>query len=129
MKAIITMRTIDPGGSVLPYPPAVFADQELEDEYAAADEVIEQRLGRRPQCLVNPYGHVDGRVWRLVRGRHRDATKARLPPLSVDEDKAALPRIDSDYLRSALLYRSSTIPCSRGYLAFRSLLRSLRGTQ
>jgi len=48
VKAIITIRTIDPGGSVLPYPPAVFADQELEDEYAAADEVIEQRLGRPP---------------------------------------------------------------------------------
>ncbi len=111
MKTIITMHTIDPSGSVLPYPPAVFADQELEDECAAADEVIEQRLGRRPQYLAYPYGYIDERVRRLVRGRYRDAVTTRLPPLGVDADKAALPRIDSYYLRSALLYRSSTIPC------------------
>ncbi len=55
----MTMHTIDPSGSVLSYPPAVFADQALKDECAAADEVNVQRIGRRPQYLAYSYSYID----------------------------------------------------------------------
>ncbi len=104
-------------------------DRELEDECAAADETIVRRLGRRPQYFAYPYGFSDERTRRFVRGRYRAGVTNRLRPLRPDDDSAALPRIDSYYLRSALLYRRIETPLARAYLAVRSLLRTLRGTQ
>ena len=86
MRAVITFHSIDDSGTVLPYPPALFADllvalhesdlpavgvlfeahtsshpdlrklqlEEIAAECAAADEIIEQRLGRRPQYFATP---------------------------------------------------------------------------
>lgn len=105
------------------------SEEAIEAECTAADEIIESRLGRRPAYFAYPYGRTDSRVARITEKRYRGCVTTILRPLGGAEDRAALPRIDSYYLRSPWLYRRLDAVTTRAYFRARSLLRSLRGSQ
>lgn len=101
----------------------------MADECERADRAIEERLGRRPTYFAYPYGRHDAGARELVRARYRAGVTVELGELRGGEDAAALPRLDTYYLRAPWLYRSLEGPLPRAYLALRGLLRRVRGSQ
>lgn len=102
-------------------------DAAVVAECARADDAIERRLGRRPRYFAYPYGHHDARVRRLLVGRYGACVTTDLRYLGGRDDLAALPRLDSYYLRTPWTYRDLGSPRTRAYLAARHGLRRLRG--
>lgn len=98
----------------------------LEEECSLADEMIRTRLGRAPEYFAYPYGYYDARVKKYIRNRYKAAVTTELRLLRGLEDPAALPRIDSYYLRSPHVYRRLDSTTFRGYLVLRNLARRLR---
>lgn len=93
-----------------------------------ADEAIERRLGRRPAYFAYPYGRFDDRARAFARRRYRASVTTVLRELEGGEDPAALPRIDTYYLRPSWMHRRLDSPLPRAWLAFRGVLRRLRGS-
>lgn len=102
------------------------ADAEIEREMAAADDLIAEHLGRRPQFFAYPYGYHDARVRGLAAARYRAAFTTDLRFLPDIIDPAAVPRLDSHYLRSGYLVRHLGSHAARSYLQCRRLLRCVR---
>lgn len=102
---------------------------EMEDECEMADELIENKLGRRPQYFAYPYGYKDDHVCDFARSRYKATVTTELRMLGSNEDSANLPRLDSYYLKGDWLQDNLSNPMSKAYLALRSVMRSLRGTQ
>lgn len=102
-------------------------DVAMVDECARGDAVIERRLGRRPRFFAYPYGHHDARVRAIVGARYRACLTTELRELRGGEALAALPRLDSYYLRSAWTVRDLEGRSSRLHLRLRGALRRLRG--
>ena len=102
-------------------------DEAIDAEMEEADEVIERRLGRRPQYFAYPYGYHDERVRAIARRRYRAAFTTKLDYLGGNVGLDELPRLDTHYLRSPALTRSLATQPTRAYIAFRRALRRLRG--
>lgn len=102
---------------------------DMEQQCETADELIEQRLGRRPLYFAYPYGYKNERVCDLARQRYRATVTTELGVLTGDEDAAKLPRLDSYYLQSGWMQKNLDSTFARTYLSLRSCMRSLRGTQ
>lgn len=101
---------------------------ELQQECATADELIESHLGRRPRYFAYPYGYHDAEAVKFISRRYEAAVTTRLGTLSQRAQLALLPRLDSYYLRAHWLHQRLDSPLCRSYLGFRRLLRTLRGT-
>ncbi|CAG0989827.1 Gellan lyase [Gammaproteobacteria bacterium] len=71
----------------------------LEDETAGCAERIAAVLGVRPARFAYPYGAVNDDVARVARDVFVDSCTTELRPLSDDEDRALLPRLDAFYFR------------------------------
>jgi peptidoglycan/xylan/chitin deacetylase (PgdA/CDA1 family) len=99
----------------------------VAEEYDSANEIIERRLGRRPRFFAYPYGYSNLRVRELARCRYRACLTTELRPLRCEEDMAALPRLDSYYLRSGWIYENLRAPQSRLSVGLRGILRRWRG--
>lgn len=99
------------------------------NECESSDEIIEQKLGRRPRYFAYPYGFNDENTREFMRDRYRASFTTELRYLTAEEDYAALPRLDSFYLKPAFLHRRLHSPLTRSYLEFRGFLRRVRGTQ
>lgn len=104
-------------------------DIEIEDELEQADAAIEARVGRRPAYFAYPYGFSDARVRAVASRRYAACFTTRLNFLGDDDDLAALPRLDSHYLRSPRMMRALASPAIRHYVGLRGLLRRLRGSE
>jgi peptidoglycan/xylan/chitin deacetylase (PgdA/CDA1 family) len=102
---------------------------QMQDECEQADQLIEQRMGRRPRFFAYPFGYHNPRVRDFARARYQAALTTELRTLVRDEDRAALPRLDSYYLRSAWRIRHLDTATVRGWLALRNGLRNIRGSQ
>lgn len=102
------------------------ADAEIETEMAAADDLIAARLGRRPQFFAYPYGYHDARIRGLAAARYSAAFTTDLRFLPNIIDPAAVPRLDSHYLRSGHLVRNLGSHATRFYIECRRLLRRVR---
>jgi len=109
------MRTLTPG--------------QVEEECTRADELIEKRLGRRPDYFAYPFGYHNKEVRDLVRPRYKATVTTELRRLGSEEDSAALPRLDTYYLQSAVSIRNIDSLLLRGYLAVRNILRTWKGSQ
>jgi peptidoglycan/xylan/chitin deacetylase (PgdA/CDA1 family) len=101
----------------------------IAEECERADRTIEERLGRRPAYFAYPYGRHDARARDLARARYRASVTVALGELRGGEDSAALPRLDTYYLRSPLVYRHLEGALPRAYLALRGVLRRIRGSE
>ena len=102
-------------------------DAAVAEECARADASIERRLGRRPRFFAYPYGYNDARVRAVAGARYRACLTTEMRCLGGEEVPAALPRLDSHYLRSGWVLRNPTGLSSRFYLAARGALRRLGG--
>jgi peptidoglycan/xylan/chitin deacetylase (PgdA/CDA1 family) len=105
------------------------SDQQMEEECAAADDIIERRLGRRPQYFAYPFGYHNSLARAVAARRYRGAVTTELRSLGFQEDSAALPRLDSYYFQTEKRIRGLDSTATRVYLGVRSLLRTLRGSQ
>ncbi len=103
--------------------------ERMQEECEQADSIIESRLGRRPQYFAYPFGYHDSKVRDFARERYRGTVTTELRSLPGEPDYAALPRLDSYYLRSPLMIRNIGSASMRGYLAARNVLRNLKGSQ
>ncbi len=104
-------------------------DVKLAEECRKADTLIADRLGRRPRYFAYPYGYSNPRLRDHARATYRAAVTTELRVLRAQEDVAALPRLDSYYLRVPWLTRNLESPIARAYLWLRGMLRQLRGNQ
>lgn len=101
--------------------------QTLEQECVTADEIIADRLGRRPRYFAYPYGYSTDQVRAFARIRYAASLTTELRFLSTSEDYTALPRIDSYYLQSPWTYRRLGTLTTRSHLTVRRLARRLKG--
>ena len=101
-------------------------DARIIDECRVADDMIEQRLGRRPRLFAYPYGHADERVRRAVAGRYAACFSTRLDYLRDQADLADLPRLDTYFLRAPTLFRHVLSAPVHSYIALRAVIRRLR---
>jgi peptidoglycan/xylan/chitin deacetylase (PgdA/CDA1 family) len=104
-------------------------DRRIAEECDAADGIIEERLGRRPRYFAYPFGHFSARARDLARDRYRASVTTQLRPLGDDDDPAALPRLDSYYLRAPWVFRRLDAPLPRLYLGLRGVMRRIRGSE
>jgi peptidoglycan/xylan/chitin deacetylase (PgdA/CDA1 family) len=104
-------------------------EERIAAECLEADRLIEARLGRRPQYFAYPYGYSNARARACARARYRGCVTTRLDTVRDGEDPAALPRLDSYYLRAPWVYGRLDGALPRAYLALRGALRRLRGAE
>jgi peptidoglycan/xylan/chitin deacetylase (PgdA/CDA1 family) len=103
------------------------SEAEIEAEMEESDAAIESHLGRRPQFFAYPYGYHDARVRSLAGKRYKGCFTTRLDYLAASDAPAALPRLDSHYLRSARLVGALPSKSTHAYIGLRRALRRLRG--
>jgi peptidoglycan/xylan/chitin deacetylase (PgdA/CDA1 family) len=103
--------------------------QELAEECQFADDVIEKRLGRRPQYFAYPFGYYNESVKEFTGGIYDACMTTELSPLQDNEEKEKLPRLDSYYLRNPLPFENFESTISKTYLSARRLLRKLKGSE
>jgi peptidoglycan/xylan/chitin deacetylase (PgdA/CDA1 family) len=96
-------------------------------ECERANETIERRLGRRPRFFAYPYGYYNARIRAIAGARYRACVTTEFRPLRGDDAPAALPRLDSYYLRSAWVLRNLAGWRGSIYLGLRGALRGLKG--
>ena len=101
----------------------------MEAECDQADSLIEQRLGRRPRYFAYPYGYHNRSVREFAGKRYTGTVTTELRSLGVNNDMAALPRLDSYYLQTHGMIRNLDTLRVRGYLALRNTMRNWRGSQ
>jgi peptidoglycan/xylan/chitin deacetylase (PgdA/CDA1 family) len=97
-------------------------------ECERADRIIESRLGRRPAYFAYPYGRLTAVASDYARRRYRASVTTVLGALAGGEDPAALPRIDTYYLRSRWIHQRLDSPVSQAWLTLRAVLRRIRGS-
>ena len=102
-------------------------DEAIATECGEADRIIEQRLGRQPEYFAYPFGYRNARAIDYARSRYRASVTTALGELKGGEDPAALPRLDSYYLRTPWVFRQLDATLPRAYLAMRGVMRRLRG--
>jgi peptidoglycan/xylan/chitin deacetylase (PgdA/CDA1 family) len=102
-------------------------DQSIAVECSKADRIVEERLGRQPQYFAYPYGYRSARALDYARTHYRASVTTELNEIKGKEDTAALPRLDSYYLRARWVFRRLDAAVPRSYLALRGALRRLRG--
>jgi peptidoglycan/xylan/chitin deacetylase (PgdA/CDA1 family) len=102
---------------------------QMSDECGLADQVVEERLGRRPQFFAYPFGYHNAIARDFVRANYSASVTTEMGEIGSRYDRAAIPRLDSYYLKSQWLMRDIQSAPARAYFRLRSMLRNLRGTQ
>jgi len=102
------------------------SDGALWAECDRADEIIASMLGVRPRYFAYPYGFNDTRVRSFARQRYIGSVTADVRMLRPTEDRAALPRLETYYLRKELLFRNLQSPATHAYIALRRAFRRFR---
>lgn len=102
---------------------------QMQDECERADELIGQRLGRRPRHFAYPFGYHNRAAREFARQRYQCSVTTELKPLCRQPDRAAIPRLDAYYLQSPQRIRGLGSARLAGYLAIRNVLRNIRGSQ
>jgi peptidoglycan/xylan/chitin deacetylase (PgdA/CDA1 family) len=98
----------------------------LSEECNRADETIRSMLGVRPRYFAYPYGFNDARVRSYARQRYVGSVTADMRVLRRREDPAALPRLETFYLRKEFLFRNLQSPATNAYIALRRAVRRFR---
>ena len=101
-------------------------DHQIAEECGKADQIIMSRLGRKPRYFAYPFGYHNQMTCDFVRCRYSGAVTTELRKLSIDEDTAVLPRLDTYYLRSRTHIGLIDSPVMHMYLMLRHKIRTLR---
>ena len=104
------------------------SDQQIVDECATANSIIEKYTGRKPTAFAYPYGAHDSRVFDVIRPIYEYAVTTTLDYLSQQYRPHLIPRIDTYYLRKEWLISDIFSPPIRTYIKLRRTLRQLRGS-
>ncbi|HMF21317.1 MAG TPA: polysaccharide deacetylase family protein [Pseudolabrys sp.] len=102
------------------------SDDALWAECDRADDTIASMLGARPRYFSYPYGFNDTRVRSFARERYVGSVTTDVRMLLQTEDPAALPRVETYYLRKEFLFRNLQSPATHGYIALRRVFRRFR---
>ena len=105
----------------------LLGSEAIAEELAAADEVIEARLARRPAYFAYPYGYHNAHVRAVTRERYAACFTTELDYLDSALSHDAIPRLDSHYLRSRRIVRALPGRAGYSYIALRRLIRRLQG--
>jgi peptidoglycan/xylan/chitin deacetylase (PgdA/CDA1 family) len=105
------------------------SDQNILDECATADSIIESRTGRRPTAFAYPYGDYDARVTDLVKSNYECAVTTTLNFLNQNDNQYLMPRIDTYYIQRFWQIRNTSGLGMRLYIKLRGALRRLRGSR
>lgn len=100
----------------------------IAEECDRADEVITERLGRRPKFFAYPFGYHNKKVRDYARNRYHATVTTELRMLGDAEDSAALPRLDSYYFRSRQVLKGLDTYALNTYIRLRWLLRTCKGS-
>jgi peptidoglycan/xylan/chitin deacetylase (PgdA/CDA1 family) len=104
------------------------SESKLAEECGSADSEIERRLGRRPEFFAYPYGYHNRRTREFCRTQYQASVTTELRSFSSSEDWAALPRLDTYYLRTPWMIDHLEDFRTSVYLRMRWLLRTMRGS-
>jgi peptidoglycan/xylan/chitin deacetylase (PgdA/CDA1 family) len=102
---------------------------QIAEECGKADEIIHYRLGRKPRYFAYPFGCHNKVARDFLRDCYSASVTTELRKLIAGEDTAALPRLDSYYLRSRASIRLLDSSAMHLYLSLRNKMRTLRGSQ
>ena len=100
--------------------------EQVQEECAAADAMIEDRLGRKPQHFAYPYGFYNDDVSCITAQRYRSCVTTELRSLRTSDASRQLPRLDSYYLQHRRLYGNLFAGSTRAYLTARNQMRKLK---
>ncbi len=103
------------------------ADDAIVEECTLADDEIERRLGRRPRLFAYPYGRANDRVQRVAGSLYAACFSTRLGYLPSSPRLDDIPRLDTYFLRASSVFDRVLSGPTRGYIAARSVIRSVRG--
>lgn len=98
---------------------------DAEHEIERSQDEIEQRTGVKPTTFCYPYGAMNDAVKADVARHYQCAVGTRLALLGANEDRYALPRLDSYYINPDLIRRLESIP-ARLYIRGRAALRTVK---
>ena len=104
-------------------------EESFETECQKSDQIILHNTGCHPKYFAFPFGHHNAMTRDVVRRRYRASVSTELETLHLDCDSAALPRIDSYYLKSKFMIEHIDSLSSRLYLKLRSNLRTISHSQ
>lgn len=99
---------------------------QIAEEMETADQIITDRMGRRPRYFAYPYGLHDAAVRQEAGRRYRASFTTQLAYLGGGDDPAQLPRLDSHYLRQPWLLRRLNHGPVQDYIGLRRLIRQVR---
>ncbi len=102
--------------------------EQIIEECEQSNEHIERQIGHKPRFFAYPFGYHNLHIRNYARDTYKASVTTELRYLSPQEDLAALPRLDSYYLKFPWLLNHLNNPITRGYLQLRWLLRTLRGS-
>ncbi len=112
------------GGHTLTHPVlAGISKDALAREIERSKEIIEQKIGSPVQTFSYPYGIVDRASYQHVSSIYRAACTTEMGEVSATDDRYRLRRIDTYYLRRAVLFRSLDSALGRSYLSVRDFGR------
>ena len=102
------------------------SDDALWAECDRADETIASMLGVPPRYFAYPYGFNNTRLRSFARKRYVGSVTTDVRMLRPTEDRAALPRLETYYLRKEFLFRNLQSPPTQAYIALRRVFRWVR---
>lgn len=95
----------------------------LAREVSRSKDMIEQKIGAPVRTFAYPYGVVDQACYDWVSLNYEAACTTEMGEVSALDDRHRLRRIDTYYLRRAVLFRSLDSAWGRSYLTFRDFGR------
>ena len=106
----------------------MLSKSQLMQECESADIEILNRIGRRPEFFAYPFGYHNQKARDFCRSQYRASVTTELRSISKTEDMAALPRLDTYYLRSHSLIDRLEDFHMKIYLRMRWAMRTVRGS-
>lgn len=100
----------------------------LKHEIVDSRKMLEDELGAEVSTFAYPCGGISAPAAELVREHYRAGCSTELRYAHRSSPRELLPRLDSYYLSSQLVFRALGTPVGRGYLSLRHLGRLLKAS-
>ena len=105
---------------------SALSEPDMEREVKDSREEIAERTGRAVMSFAYPYGSINAAAAALVRREFSVGCGTRLDFARTDSDRAAIPRLDTFYLKSTGWFRQPFGPAYRAYIGLRRWMREVR---